>query len=376
MEASNPVTVSEEIPFLGMEQESILSLIDFNSDPMPSDLGSNAQNPIFVTETIEQARQQLQERMGAMGGSSTGPTDHTDHTAHTDHICSEQNEAFEKLKLEFGAKRNPTLEERLQFQKAENEELQRLNLVKRRKEEQHELPASTASEPSSRLDLDSALGPGITSEQYQLFCSDDDKDTSNGNIGKPEGTAEGEVSALCSETKGKHANARNKIARKAKRENAALGFDAFRRSKEKKVRLDILGLPHSRKRLYVENQSVRKRKQAGESKDKKWKPKVSGRNKKRQFGQLNFESLFSSDIINAAKANVSKPGIPTFYSKAKDKAMKELIASIPHADPKVVTTDKKAIMAAIVKFTRRPKADGNGGWLHPDMNTSLFHYQV
>lgn len=91
---------------------------------------------------------------------------------------------------------------------------------------------------------------------------------------------------------------------------------------------------------------------------------------------MNFDSLFSSNIISAAKANALKPALPKASAKAKDKVLKELIASVPHADPKVVTTDKNAIMAAIVKFSKRPRADGQGNWLHPDMKTSLFHYQV
>lgn len=91
---------------------------------------------------------------------------------------------------------------------------------------------------------------------------------------------------------------------------------------------------------------------------------------------MNFDSLFSSNIISAAKANAGKPELFRSSAKAKDKVMKELIASVPHADHKAVLTDRNAIMGAIVKFTKKPRADGQGNWLHPDMKTSLFHYQV
>ena len=82
------------------------------------------------------------------------------------------------------------------------------------------------------------------------------------------------------------------------------------------------------------------------------------------------------NAIANAKANASKPSIPSFSSKAREKALQELIASIPSADQEVALTDKGAILNAITKFNKKPRADGNGGWQFYGMSTSLFHHQV
>jgi hypothetical protein len=56
--------------------------------------------------------------------------------------------------------------------------------------------------------------------------------------------------------------------------------------------------------------------------------------------------------------------------------LQELIASIPSEDQAAAVSDKREILKAITKFGIRPRADGDGGWLFPGMNTSLFHHQV
>ncbi|EFE29337.1 uncharacterized protein ARB_03908 [Trichophyton benhamiae CBS 112371] len=94
---------------------------------------------------------------------------------------------------------------------------------------------------------------------------------------------------------------------------------------------------------------------------------------------LNFDSLFTSNIIENAKRNTKKKAIPKFTSGNKKEAMKEIMASIPtddDADMQSMSQHKKAIMGSIVKFTIPPRADHEGGWKHRDMMTSLFHYQV
>ncbi|KMQ44169.1 Helicase, C-terminal [Trichophyton rubrum] len=93
---------------------------------------------------------------------------------------------------------------------------------------------------------------------------------------------------------------------------------------------------------------------------------------------LNFDSLFTSNIIENAKRNTKKMAIPESTSRNKKKAMREIMASIPtddDIDMRSMSQHKKAIMNSVMKFTKRPRVDNKGGWKHINMTTSLFHYQ-
>ncbi|EZF53414.1 hypothetical protein H103_03696, partial [Trichophyton rubrum CBS 288.86] len=94
---------------------------------------------------------------------------------------------------------------------------------------------------------------------------------------------------------------------------------------------------------------------------------------------LNFDSLFTSNIIENAKRNTKKMAIPESTSRNKKKAMREIMASIPtddDIDMRSMSQHKKAIMNSVMKFTKRPRVDNKGGWKHINMTTSLFHYQL
>ncbi|WEW57748.1 hypothetical protein PRK78_003215 [Emydomyces testavorans] len=335
------------------------------------------ENQEHLQTTIAQARAQLQTRMDAMHNSSPAGKQSADSQTYPelvvpeveaaqnvfefdgecqDDYLSERNETFETMKLDFESKKKPSLEEQILFQKAQNNELQRLNRLKSQREKREELSLNLLENHNPQVDISFASGPSLNHEQYELFCSENE----NGGVNQSFLATERQTKSR-PKSKGKQANSGSNIASKDKRQNAALGFDAFRQSNGNKR---------------SNGKRVRKPDSAGGKKGGKWKSKSSKQKQKRQRVNLNFDSLFSSNIINAAKANVKKQELPKSSAKAKDKALKELIANIPHADPKVVSTDKSAIMAAIVKFSKRPKADGNGSWLHPDMKTSLFHYQV
>ncbi|QVM07699.1 hypothetical protein D8B26_002391 [Coccidioides posadasii str. Silveira] len=344
-----------------------------------------------IQETIAQTHSQPQGRMSAMGKASSTVEATGDAAAGTEQLISttehdslnftfddeyyddlsERNEAyvmpscvaiilrhvnrFEKIKSEFEAKKDPSLLEKVQFQKAQNEELKRLKRLKSQKEKREEEPSYAPSDAGPRLGSVSASELSFGNTKYQLFCSDDDKGTAT------KSTAGRAKSEAKQRGKGKQTTARNKIDAKVKRQTAASGFEAFRQSLVKRK---------------TSGKGVHKGKSSRQNKHGKQQPKKSRQNRKREAVDMNLHGLFSSGIVKAAKANAAKPGIPSFSAKAKDKAMKELIANIPQADPKVVSTDRNAIMSAIIKFTRKPKADGNGSWLHPDMKTSLFHYQL
>ncbi|KAI1938582.1 hypothetical protein LOZ66_003385 [Ophidiomyces ophidiicola] len=321
-----------------------------------------------MQETIAQARERLQERMGAVAphqtadsssiGQAVGINEDADRSLDVDTEFSpgppETGEMFEQFRSDFEAKTNPTLEEEILFQKAQNKESQRLNRQRNQTDSQEEKPAY--SEPAF-ADLNSLPVLGSMEDQYQLFCSDDDR--KNSTPGQTDDNVPQNITRN-RKAAGRKPNPQNKIASKDKRRSAASGFDAFQESHNKKPK----GKGAVRKRV---------------ARPSKGNQKISNKVKqqrRRQAMNMNFESLFSANVIQSAKANISKQEIPKFSAKAKDKALKELIANVPHADPAVIRTDRQEIMSAIVKFTKRPKADGKGSWLHPDMKTSLFHYQL
>ncbi|KMP00614.1 hypothetical protein CIRG_00756 [Coccidioides immitis RMSCC 2394] len=312
-----------------------------------------------IQETIAQTHSQPQERMSAMGKASSTVEATGDAAAGTEQLISTTehdslNFTFDDEYYDDLSERNEALLEKVQFQKAQNEELKRLKRLKSQKEKREEEPGYAPSDAGPPLGSFSASELSLGNTKYQLFCSDDDKGTAT------KSTAGRAKSEAKQRGKGKQITAGNKIDAKVKRQTAASGFEAFRQSLVKRK---------------TSGKGVHKGKSSRQNKHGKQQPKKSRQNRKGEVVDMNLHGLFSSGIVKAAKANAAKPGIPSFSAKAKDKAMKELIANIPQADPKVVSTDRNAIMSAIIKFTRKPKADGNGSWLHSDMKTSLFHYQ-
>jgi hypothetical protein len=88
-------------------------------------------------------------------------------------------------------------------------------------------------------------------------------------------------------------------------------------------------------------------------------------------------SLFTSNVFEQ-QARQDAPDQPTFRSRNKQDALKELIASVPLNDKTAVRNDAKHLMQATKDFDGRGsvKSDGNGMWLVKGMKTSLKPYQL
>ncbi|KAF2188287.1 hypothetical protein K469DRAFT_627819 [Zopfia rhizophila CBS 207.26] len=99
------------------------------------------------------------------------------------------------------------------------------------------------------------------------------------------------------------------------------------------------------------------------------------RNVQCAVNQMN--SLFTGDVF-AEQACEDAAEQPTFKSRNKQHALKELIASVPLEDMKAARTDMAVLLAATKDFDGRgrSKADGNGMWLVKGMKTSLKAYQL
>jgi hypothetical protein len=91
-------------------------------------------------------------------------------------------------------------------------------------------------------------------------------------------------------------------------------------------------------------------------------------------------SLFNNDVFEQ-QARQDAPDQPTFQSRNKQTALKELIASVPLGDNQTdegIKDDAKNILQATKDFDGRGsvKSDGNGMWIVKGMKTSLKPYQL
>lgn len=106
------------------------------------------------------------------------------------------------------------------------------------------------------------------------------------------------------------------------------------------------------------------------------KRKSTSRREKAPQQNVDFDELFATNVVANAQANSSLPAIPVMAGKDKQKALTELVASIPSADQAEAKSDKQLVLNASRKFTNRARADGEGGWKIKGLLTSLYHYQV
>jgi hypothetical protein len=88
-------------------------------------------------------------------------------------------------------------------------------------------------------------------------------------------------------------------------------------------------------------------------------------------------SLFNSNVFQQ-QAGAGAAEQPTFRSRKKADALKELIASVPLDDLKQARGDMNTLLAATKDFDGRGsvKSDGKGLWIVKGMKTSLKGYQV
>jgi hypothetical protein len=88
-------------------------------------------------------------------------------------------------------------------------------------------------------------------------------------------------------------------------------------------------------------------------------------------------SLFNANVFQQ-QAGTNAAEQPTFRSRVKADALKELIASVPLDDRKKAQGDMATLLAATKEFDGRGqvKADGHGHWRVTGMSTSLKPYQV
>ena len=101
--------------------------------------------------------------------------------------------------------------------------------------------------------------------------------------------------------------------------------------------------------------------------------KIARRLAKQPF---DFDDLMSGDVVASAHASAMEPEGPRMTGKNKQKALAQLVASLPASDQAAAKSDRKLIEDASRQFTSSAKSDDLGGWKIKGLKTSLLHYQV
>ncbi|KAI1615710.1 SNF2 family N-terminal domain-containing protein [Exophiala viscosa] len=261
-----------------------------------------------------------------------------------DHVIADQeNElkkaGFARLRTEFEQKQvegSITQADEIRFATAESAEQARLRDFERSRIVVEEIPVATNELPPGYEDQDSLFIPETPALP--------EKQTKKRAVPKP----------------------KNRINAQELREAMSAGIDAGYASGRKGKRK----APAS-----AEDKQPRKKR---EPKAGAAKPGPKARRGKKGPNLSNIRSLGSTNVIRAANENESRPDMPTFTSKAKAKALNELIASIPSAEQRSHSGERKAILEATTKFSGRGsvRSDGKGGWKLKGMKSSLYHHQL
>ncbi|QDS73153.1 hypothetical protein FKW77_001974 [Venturia effusa] len=93
---------------------------------------------------------------------------------------------------------------------------------------------------------------------------------------------------------------------------------------------------------------------------------------------LDVGSLFNSNVIQAAQANVGRAPLAALDSTRRAEALKQLVASVPLEHRKMAKVDKNYLNRACRDFTGRAvrAVPGNDGWQVAGMTCVLKHHQL
>ena len=271
---------------------------------------------------------------------------------------------FRELKKMYKAKRKArqnTLEDDVQFKKAQNEENQRL---KRLAQE----TADTESDDEAEDSDDGLFVPRQSSfHSKRPFSSmmdliDDDDDDEEVDPVEPPNPKKPKPAKADLSTKKSRAKAR----RKELRCNMRAGIEAHLLRDQKRIEDKVAKV--------AEVEEVRT---GGKKASKKAKaPDLSA--KRTKTGRMNnIGSLLTSNIYEDSNANLERQALPVITERKKKDFMSSLIANIPLEDQKQAKSDKIDILnASKLLGSRKVVPDGHGNWTFKGMKSSLYHYQV
>ncbi|EAW12934.1 putative SNF2 family helicase [Aspergillus clavatus NRRL 1] len=238
---------------------------------------------------------------------------------------------FSKVESWYKSLKNPSPWDRVQFERATQQEARRKERV------------------ASRLAL----------EQYDPENNEGLQNTSDRGSG----------SALAETSHNRNHTAQHgSQAKKRKRKNK-ISADEQRRSMQ-------LGLNFLLRPKLTSTKRIRKRRaNQVDTNDEMQHLRESPKNMK--YAEFDLDAfLGSEDVVAEGHENAALPACPVFTSNVKMKALTQLVASIPAADQEEAKSDKRKILEGTRKFTTRVKCDGQNGWRIKGMKTSLLSYQL
>ena len=96
----------------------------------------------------------------------------------------------------------------------------------------------------------------------------------------------------------------------------------------------------------------------------------------RQSNLFTSNPFDSTNVFAAAQTNAGRAEQPSFTSKNKEIAMKELIASIPEQSRSTAKVDSKQLQEASKTFGNAMCKAADGEWLIKGMRSKMTHYQM
>ena len=277
---------------------------------------------------------------------------------------------FSELKKAYKAKRKArrnTLEEDVQFKKAQIEENQRLKRLAQEAADTDSDDEAEESDDGLFLPQESSLhSKRPFSNIMGIIDSDDDDDDDDGAVpAKSPFAKRSKPSRTDLSTK----KSRAKALRKELRYNMLAGIEASILKDQKRDEDAAAKAADAKSGYNGSQQALRKARKAKP-------PDLSA--KRTKTGRMNnIASLTTSNIYADSNANLDRQALPVITEKKKKDFLSSLIANIPLEDQKQAKSDKTDILkASTLLGPRKVFPDGQGSWTFKGMRTSLFHYQV
>ncbi|OJJ37130.1 hypothetical protein ASPWEDRAFT_182027 [Aspergillus wentii DTO 134E9] len=329
-------------PLFDLSNETFGSLpLDFTQLSMPEFNGESALQPFpnipdEVTDAVLPITiDEPAETQTAGSFTQTSGLDWTNDLT----MVEEDTSKFHAVEAWYQGLKEPTLADTIRYQAAvQEEEAREKRLESREALKEHE--------------------SGSTDDEA-LFCSDEESE-----MPPHEGPSNGDPGPSSSighnKPKSKPRERKNRISAEEKRRSRQVGLDIALGRVQKKE-------PGNTRKRKANNTGPNPGQNAGGKGNRK-KQKTTGQD-------VYLDGLFAHGIVEDAAANASLPAIPSLAGRNKDKALAELIASIPNADQDV-KDDKNKVLAATRRFTHSAKSDDQGGWKIKGLRTTLYHHQL
>ena len=258
--------------------------------------------------------------------------------------------------------RQNTLEDDVQFKKAQNEENQRLKRLAQESADTDSGDEAEESDDGLFIPQQSSFHSKRPFSSMMDIIDDDDDDDEEVVPIEPPNPKKPKPAKADLSTKKSRAKARQKELRC----NMLAGIEAHLLRDQKRIE------DKAAKTAEVEELRTGGKKASNKAKA----PDISA--KRTKTGRMNnVRSLLTSNIYEDSNANLDRQALPVITEKKKKEFMSSLIANIPPEDKKQANSDRIDILnASRLLGSWKVVPDGQGNWTFKGMKSSLYHYQV